>query len=195
MKGKKYRKVRDHCHYTGKCRGAAHTICNLKYSVPKKVPIAFYIVCNYNHHFIIKELVQEFKKQFTCLGENTEKCITFTVPTKKEVTKIDKNEEEITKNISLILQFIGSARLMASSLSNLVNNLSEEIHRTKCKFGHDDKKRETCRNKYKYCNCFLEYMNFKNDLIEYKCFRCNKNCEHKFDEKLKKRCFNTNKYS
>ena len=48
-------------------------------------------------HFIIKKLTEEFKKQFTCLGENTGKYITFTVPTEKEVTKIDKNGEEITK--------------------------------------------------------------------------------------------------
>ena len=44
---------------------------------------------------------------------------------------MDKNRKEITKNISYILQFIGSARFMASSLSNLVNNLSEGIHRIK----------------------------------------------------------------
>ena len=34
LKDKKYRKVRDHCHYAGEYRGAAHGICNLKYSVP-----------------------------------------------------------------------------------------------------------------------------------------------------------------
>ena len=44
---------------------------------------------------------------------------------------------------------------MASSLSNLVNNLSEVLHRIKCKLGHDNKKCETNRIKYKYCNCFF----------------------------------------
>ena len=42
VKDKKYRKVRDHCHYTRKCKGAAHSICNLKYSLPKKIPVAFH---------------------------------------------------------------------------------------------------------------------------------------------------------
>ena len=46
-----------------------------------------------------KELSEEFKKQFTCLGENTEKYITFTIPIKGEVTRIGKNEAEITKHI------------------------------------------------------------------------------------------------
>ena len=64
---------------------------------------------------------------------------------------------------------------MASSLSNLVNNLSGGIHRIKCKYGHDNKKCETCRIKYKYCVCFLEHANFKGDLIEYKYLCCNKN--------------------
>ena len=55
---------------------------------------------------------------------------------------------------------------MASSLSNLVNNLSEGIHKIKCKYGHGNKKSETCRIKYKNCECFLEYESFKDDLIE-----------------------------
>ena len=78
---------------------------------------------------------------------------------------------------------------MASPLSNPVNNLSEGIH--KCKYGHNDKKCETCRIKYNYCDCFLEYINFKDDLAEYKCLRCNKNYQQKFDEKLKEQFFNT----
>ena len=85
---------------------------------------------------------------------------------RKEVTKVGKNGEEITKNISCILQFIDSARFMTSSLSNLVNNLSEGIHRIKCKFRHNGKKCKTCWIKYKYCNCFVEYTHFKDRLIE-----------------------------
>ena len=83
---------------------------------------------------------------------------------------------------------------MVSSLSKLVNNLSEGIHKIKRKFRYEDKKCETCRIKNEYCDCFLEYTNFKDDLTEYKCLCCNKN-QQKFDEKLKKRVLNTYKFS
>ena len=159
VKDKKYRKLRDHCHYSGEYRGASRSICNLKFSIPKRILTTFHNGSNYDYHFIIKELAEESKKQLTCLGENTEKYVTFSVPIEKEVTRFDKNGEENTKNISYILQFIDSARFMASSSLNLVNNLSEGIHRTKCKYRHDDKNCETCGIKYKYCDCFLEYKN------------------------------------
>ena len=120
MKDKKYCKVRDHCHYAGEDRFAMHSICNLKYSVSKNILVVFHNRSNYDYHFIIKVLGEEFEKQFTCLGENAEKYIAFTIPIEKEVTKIDKNGEEITKSICYILQFIDSSRFMASSLSNLV---------------------------------------------------------------------------
>ena len=60
---------------------------------------------------------------------------------RKEVKRIYKNGEEITKNISYILQFTDSTRFMASSMLNLVNNLSEGVHRIKCKLGYGDNKR------------------------------------------------------
>ena len=131
-------------------------------------------------------------KRFTCLGQNTEKYITFTVLIKKENTRLNENGEEVTKTISCILQFIDSARFMANSLSNLVNNLSEGSHKIECKCGHDDKKCEPRRIKY---YCFLEYTNFKDDLIEYKCLCCNTKYQYKFDVKLKERYFNTYKLS
>ena len=120
---------------------------------------------------------------------------TFTVPIEKEVTRIDKNGEEITKTRSYMLQFIESVSFMASSLSNLVKNLSGGIHRIKCTFANNVKKGETCGIKYQYCNCFLEYTNFRDDLIEYKCLCCNNSYQQKFDEKLKDWFFNRYKIS
>ena len=96
---KKQQKVRDHCHYTGKYRGSAHNICNLRYKVPKEIPVVFHNCSTYDYHFIINELVKEFKGNFECLGENTEKYITFSVPIKKKIENIDL---EITYKIKFI---------------------------------------------------------------------------------------------
>ena len=82
---KKYHKVKDHSHYTGKYRGAAHDICNLRYKIPKEIPVVFHSDSTYDYHFIIKELAKEFVGEFECLGENTEKYITFSVPIEKEI--------------------------------------------------------------------------------------------------------------
>ena len=78
FKDEKYRKVRDHCHYTREYRGSAHSICDLKNSVPKKIPVVFHNGSNYDCDFIIKEL-----------QKNLEKYITFTVPIEKELTRTD----------------------------------------------------------------------------------------------------------
>ena len=84
---KKYHKVKDHCHYTGKYRGAAHDICNLRYKIPKEIPVVFHNGSTYDYHFVIKNLAKEFEGGFDCLGENTKQYITFSVPIKKEITK------------------------------------------------------------------------------------------------------------
>ena len=105
---KKHCKVRDHCHYTGKYRGAAHNICNLRYKMPKEITVIFHNGSVYDYHFIIKELVKEFDGNFECLGENTEKHITFSVPIKK---KIENKDIEITYKI----KFIDSYRFMVMS--------------------------------------------------------------------------------
>ena len=55
---KKYHKVRDHCHYTGEYRGAAHSRCNLKYNIPKDIPVVSHNGSNYDDHFTIKELAE-----------------------------------------------------------------------------------------------------------------------------------------
>ena len=65
VKDQKYRKVRDHCHYTVENSGAAHSICKLNYSAPQIIPIVCPNGSNYDYHFIIKELAEEFEGQFT----------------------------------------------------------------------------------------------------------------------------------
>ena len=84
MKGKKYaidakksfvmkknlktkNRVRDHCHYAGKFRGAAHSECKLRYKVPKKIPVVFHNGSTYDYNFIIKQLPEEIEGEFKCL--------------------------------------------------------------------------------------------------------------------------------
>ena len=83
----KYHKVRDYCHYAGEYRGAAHNACYLSYKTTKEIPLGFHNVSKNEYHFIIKELAEEFEGKFECLGENTKKCITFSVPIKIELEK------------------------------------------------------------------------------------------------------------
>ena len=84
---------------------------------------------------------------------------------------------------------------MTSSLSSLVYNLFERIHRIKYKYGHDNKQYKTCGITYKKSDCSLEYTNFKDDLTEYKCLYCNKNYQKEIGERLNERSFNTYMFS
>ena len=68
---------------------------------------------------------------------------TFSISIKKKITKNDKDNNESVVNISYKIKLIDSTRFMASSWSNLVDNLAEGIHKIK----------------YKDCDCFLEYEN------------------------------------
>ena len=82
---KKHHEVRDHCHCIRKFRGAAHGICNLRHKTPKEIPIVFHNCSTYDYHFTINKLAKEFDGQLECLGKNTEKYMTFSVPTSKEL--------------------------------------------------------------------------------------------------------------
>ena len=117
--GKNKKKVRDHCHYTRKLRGAAHSECNLKYKVPNEIPIIIHNAI-YDTHFMLNQLAIEFKGELNCIGDNTEKYITFSVPILKEV--INNNGDK--KKITYKLKFIDSFRFMSNSLSELVDNMS-----------------------------------------------------------------------
>ena len=165
---KKNYKVRDHWHYTGKYRGAAHNICNLRYKILKEVPIVFHNGSTYDYHFIIKELVKEFEGNFECLSENTEKYITFLVPLKKKIE--NKNIEIIYK-----IEFIDSYRFMSMPLSKLIDNLSEGLHNNKCLD----------------CESCLDYIKIKNEKLISKCFNCKQYYEKNFNKELIKRFAST----
>ena len=87
---KNYWKVRDYCHFTGKHRDAAHTICNFKFNAPNETPVVFHNGPSYDYHFIIIELANEFERQLECLWENIEKYKSFLIPIEKEVKVLIK---------------------------------------------------------------------------------------------------------
>ena len=72
----------------------AHSICNLKYGVPKEASIVFHNGRSYDYHPIVKE----FEKQVICLGENTEKYIPFSVSIEKKLQELIKKEMKSQKS-------------------------------------------------------------------------------------------------
>ena len=83
--------------------------------MPNDIPVVFYRGSNYDYRFIIKELVNKFEVQFECTRENQEKYKTFSIPIKREIIKIDKDDNETAETISCKIKSIDSARFMASS--------------------------------------------------------------------------------
>ena len=141
----------------------------MRYKIPKEIPAVFHNGSTYDYHFIIKELVKEFDGNFECLGENTEKYMTFSVPIKK---KIENKNIEITYKI----KFIDSYRFMSVPLSKLIDNLSEGIHNNKCAD----------------CKSCLDYMrSTKNEKLILKCFNCETYYRKKFNKELIKRFAST----
>ena len=85
----------------------------LEFNVPYEIPLVFHNGSNYDYHFIIKELANEFEGKFECLGKNTEKYKTFSVPIEIQVTEIDKDGNEIAATLSYKITFINSERFLA----------------------------------------------------------------------------------
>ena len=91
-------KVRDHCHYTGKYRGAAHEKCNLRYAVPNYIPIIFHNLSGYDAHLFIRELGEKFDSgSIDVIAENKEKYISFGVKVVVDELEIFGSKEKITE--------------------------------------------------------------------------------------------------
>ena len=115
-------KVRDHDHYTGKYRGAAHLICNLRYSTQINIPVFFHNGTNYDFNLIIAELAKEFRTKMRCIPLNTNKYMSFSIPIKKEVKESNSKKNRV---ITYTLKFMDTARHNNRALSTFVDNLSE----------------------------------------------------------------------
>ena len=115
-------KVLDHCHLTGKYRGAAHNECNLNYKIPKFFPVIFHNLSGYDAHIFIKNLgVTEGK--INCIPNNEEKYISFT---KQIVVDEFTNKEGKHIEVKRDIRFIDSFKFMSTSLEKLVVNLPKE---------------------------------------------------------------------
>ena len=119
---RKNEKVKDHCHYTGRFRGAAHNSCNLNYKKPKFIPVVFHNLSGYDSHLFIKNL------GFTdgtidCIPNNEEKYISFTKNTVVGSYTDKKGKDKLIKHK---IRFIDSFKFMSDSLESLVNNLPDD---------------------------------------------------------------------
>ena len=115
-------KVRDHCHLTGKYRGAAHTKCNIEFKVPKFFPVIFHNLSGYDSHLFVRNLgISEGK--VNCIPLTDEKYISFT---KEIVVDTFRNGEGKKIEVKRYIRFIDSFRFMSSGLASLVNNIPRE---------------------------------------------------------------------
>ena len=114
-------RVRDHCHYTGRYRGAAHNLCNLKYSKPNNISVFFHNLTGYDSHLFIKKL-NTTMGAIDCIPNNEENYISFS---KTIISGEYKNKNGEIKNKYFKIVFKDSLKFMASSLEALVNNLPD----------------------------------------------------------------------
>ena len=139
-------KVRDHCHFTGRFRGAAHNSSNLKYCKPNFVPVVFHNLCGYDSHLFIKNLGFT-AGNIDCIPNNEEKYISFSkkIVVNQYEKKIKVKDEsgrimEMLKmtDIYHTIRFIDSFKFMPTSLDSLVNNLPEEAFNNLERYYTDD---------------------------------------------------------
>ena len=115
-------RVRDHCHYTGRYRGAAHNICNLKYSKPNNISVFFHNLTGYDSHLFIKKL-NTTMGTIDCIPNNEENYISFS---KTIISGEYKNKNGEMKNKYFKIIFKDSMKFLKSSVEALVNNLPKD---------------------------------------------------------------------
>ena len=126
------KKVRDHCHITGKYRGAAHDTCNLNFQITDKIPVIFHNLRGYDSHFIMQEISEIIKKHtYKETGKDGKEKVK-----QLNINVIPNNMEKyLAIMVGNNLKFIDSFQFMSSSLDKLVSNLPKEsLHFTSKRF-------------------------------------------------------------
>ena len=125
-------KVRDHCHFTGQYRGAAHNSCNLQCRKPMILPVIFHNLQGYDAHLFIKQLAC-LPGGLNCIPSTEEKYISFSKKIKVDEYKSRRTGE--TVSLYFEIRFIDSFKFLQTSLANLVSNLQpDDFHNTKTIF-------------------------------------------------------------
>ena len=153
-------KVRDHCHFTGRYRGAAHNSCNLKYRKPNFTPVAFHNLSGYDSHLFIKNLGFS-GGNIDCIPNNEERYISFT---KRIQAGRYTNKKGEIKPLHHQIRVIDSFKFMATSLDSVVNNLPKDaFNNVKRYYAEDKLSLLTKKGIYPY-----EYMNSQEKVKETK---------------------------
>ena len=125
-------KVRDHCHFTGQYRGAAHNSCNLQCRKPFTLPVIFHNLQAYDAHLFIKQLAS-LPGKLKCIPSTEEKYISFSKKFKVDEYMSKKFDKMMP--IYFEIRFIDSYKFLQTSLANLVSNLQkDDFYNTKREF-------------------------------------------------------------
>ena len=120
-----YKKVADHCHLTGRFRGAAHEVCNLKAKVPEFTPVFMHNLDGYDSHLFIKNMGNEFG-EITAIPNNEEKYVSFSL---KIIWGEFEDNEGKKHNLYHEIRFLDSLKFMNYPLADLVKNLGKnDLH-------------------------------------------------------------------
>lgn len=146
--------VREHCHYSGNWRGAAHSKCNLNYRQSLNIPIIFHNLKSYDSHLFLPQLARN-KERLSVIAQTKEKYITFSKYLLVD-QKLNKNGKK--ENVYMQMRFIDSLQFLPNSLETLASALSREQCVEIINYFKDDDKIDLIRQKGVFPYSYLDHV-------------------------------------
>jgi hypothetical protein len=156
------KRARDHCHITGKYRGATHPNCNLNYKIRNKIPVIFHNLRGYDSHLIMQSIGKFKDKEIECIPNNMQSYLSFSLGD---------------------LQFIDSLQFLPASLEKLASSLETgKFNIMREHFGNEEVKLLTRKGvyPYSYIDCHQKFL--ENSLPPKKAFYDDLNCQEISDD-------------